>query len=113
MKLLVLVLNKVELLDELLEGFAKERISGATILNSLGMAHKLYQSGYEDDSFLGSLRALLEPEHEESRTVFAVLKEEEVDKAIRVIEGVVGDLSQPDTGIVFTLPVDFIKGAKR
>lgn len=113
MKLLVLVLNKVELLDELLEGFAKERISGATILNSLGMAHELYQSGYEDDSFLGSLRALLEPEHEESRTVFAVLKEEEVDKAIRVIEGVVGDLSQPDTGIVFTLPVDFIKGAKR
>ena len=39
-----------------------------------------------------------------------VLKDEQVDEALAAIEETVGDLSKPDTGIVFTVPVDFIKG---
>ena len=59
---------------------------------------------------MGSLRAILNPDREESKTIMAVLRDEQIPKAIQVIESVVGDLSKEDTGVVFTVPVDFQKG---
>lgn len=112
MKLMVVILNKMELLDELLEGFAGVHVGGATILQSKGMARELYQSGRENDMFLGSLRAILDPDREENCTILTVVKEEMIEELVAVIERVVGDLTKPDTGIVFTLPVEFIKGIK-
>ncbi len=108
MKLLVLILNKVETLEPLLARFTDLQINGATILNSTGMARAL--SDYMDDSFLGSLRAILDPDRDENKTILTVLRDEQVPSAVEAIEDVVGDLSQPDTGIIFTVPVDFIKG---
>lgn len=111
MKLLVLILNRVEGLDDILEGFAQMQLVGATILQSQGMARALFQSDkYEDDSFLGSLIGLLDPEREKNKTVLTVLEDAQVPIAVEVIEKVIGDLSKPDSGIVFTLPVDYIKG---
>ena len=83
MRLLVFVLNRVECLDELLAELAESGIQGGTILNSTGMAN---------------------------RTILIVLKEEQVEGAMRIIRRVVGDLSQPDTGVAFTLPIDFTEG---
>lgn len=37
MKLLVIILNKTECLEELLEAFSENNISGATIIDSKGM----------------------------------------------------------------------------
>lgn len=110
MKLMVVVLSKIELLDELLGGFIEAGIRGATILQSRGMARELYNSGRNSDMFLGSLRAILDPDREESRTILTVIKDEQVQDAVHVIEATVGLLTEPDSGIVFTMPVDFIKG---
>ena len=41
MKLLVLILNKVEKLEEVLEGYLEVGISGSTIIDSVGMGHVL------------------------------------------------------------------------
>ena len=41
MKLLVLILNKVEKLEEVLEGYLEVGISGSTIIDSVGMWHVL------------------------------------------------------------------------
>ena len=110
MKLLVLILNKVELLDELLEALAEEHIGGATILQSRGMAQELCRNSMENSSFLGSLRLLLDPDREQNLTIMTVVRGEQVPVAVDVIERVVGDLDRPDTGVVFTLPVDFTRG---
>ena len=110
MKLLVLILNKVELLDELLEELARAHIGGATILQSRGMAHELYRNSMDVSSFLGSLRLLLDPDREQNLTILTVVHEDKVPVAVEIIERVVGDLSRPDTGVVFTVPVDFTKG---
>ncbi len=110
MKLLVLILNKVELLDELLEELARSHIGGATILQSRGMAQELFHNSLEDSSFLGSLRLLLDPDREQNLTVLTVVREEQVPVAVEIIERVVGDLDRPDTAVVFTVPVDFTKG---
>ncbi len=80
MKLLVFVLNRVEKLEPAL------------------------------NSFLGSLRAMMEPDRVENCTVFMVLKEEDVPCAIACVEEVAGSFDAPNSGIVFTVPVDFIKG---
>lgn len=108
MKLMVFILNKVEALEPLLTAFADHGIGGATILSSTGMARALH--AYDDDSIFGSLRAILDPEREANKTIMTVLKDEQVDVALAAIEETVGDLSRPDTGIVFTVPVDYIKG---
>lgn len=104
MQLLLIVLNKTEKLDELLESLIKQGISGATILNSVGMIRELSRNN-EYFPIIGSLRYLIDPERTESKTIFLVLKDEQIEKAKEIIRKTVGDLSKPDTAIVFTLPV--------
>lgn len=109
MRLLVFVLNRVDCLDELLAELAESGIQGGTIFNSTGMATELSHSD-EYDFIFGSLRAFLDPDRAENRTILIVLKEEQVEGAMKIIRRVVGDLSQPDTGVAFTLPIDFTEG---
>ncbi len=109
MKLLVFILNEVEKTEELLKAFQKADIKGATLINSTGMANALLASG--DDEVFGSLRHLLNVNRNENRTFLLLMEARLVKSAVAVIESVVGDLSRPNTGIVFTLPVDLVKGA--
>lgn len=110
MKLLVFVLNKVEKLEPVLNKLEHLGICGATILESRGMAMAL--ENYFDGSFIGSLRAVLEPDREENRTVFMVLKDEDISKTVNAIESVAGSFEEPNSGIAFTLPLDFVKGIR-
>ena len=108
MQLVIIVLNKVEFLEDLLVRFADDGISGATILDSTGMAQVLGHS--EDLSIFGSLRLRSNPEREESKTIFTVIPEEKVAVLRKAFNDVVGDISQPDTGILIGVPVDFVDG---
>lgn len=108
MKCLVFILSQVEKLNDLLRELQDNGIRGATIINSTGMAQALYSSNQE--AVFGTLRQLLNANREENRTIFVVLPEEKVATAIDIIESVVGDLSKPNRGIVFTLDVDNLKG---
>lgn len=110
MKLLVLVLNRTEKFDMLLKTLASNNITGATIISSKGMAHELMANN--DLGILGSFRHLLDDSHKESKTMFMVTEENKVPVIIEVVESVVGSLDLPDTGILFTVPVDFTRGFK-
>jgi hypothetical protein len=111
MKLLFFVLNKTDQLDAVLTEFANRSIGGATILDSMGMARLLSQEHNEDEiPFLGTLRTFLNPARQKSNLILTVLSDERVAEAVDAIESVVGDLSEKDTGIVFSLPIDFAKG---
>lgn len=112
MQLMVLVLNKVEVLDTLLERFMENNICGATILNSTGMVRELAKSGDDFPIFGGSLRMLIDPERKESKTLFMVLTDEKAEQAKKIIREVVGDLSKPDTAVIFTLPVLSTEGVE-
>lgn len=111
MQLMVMVLNKVEVLDTLLEKLMEKGICGATILNSTGMVRELSKYN-EDFPIFGTLRMLIDPERKESKTLFMVLKDEKVEKAKQIIREAVGDLSQPDTAVIFTLPVLSAEGVE-
>lgn len=111
MKLLFLVLNKTEKLDDILSEFVKNNIKGATIIDSMGMA-QLLNAKYDEDelSFLSSLRSFLNPEREKNNIVFTVIEDNMLDIAVKSIENVIGDLCTKDTGVVFSVPVDYVKG---
>ena len=106
MQLLVIVLNKLECLDKLLTALEKEHIPGATILDSRGMAQQL--EGHDELRFLGSLR--MNPAHKENKMIFMVLDGEKVRTVSRVVNEVTGGLDQPDSGILFTVPISYVEG---
>lgn len=109
MKTLVLILNKVDLLDKLLNSLSDNGITGGTILNSTGMAKSLAKD--ETSGIFGSLRLFLDPNRKESKTLLFVQNEETILKTIKIIKSIV-DLSKPDSGIIFTMPIDFVEGLK-
>ncbi len=108
MKLVTIILNKTECLDHILEEFTANGVSGATIIDSKGMVQELNE--HEDLSFLVSIRSLLEPSHKENKTIIMVAKDEDVKKISAIVNEVTGGLSKPDTGILFTLPIDHLEG---
>jgi hypothetical protein len=59
-----------------------------------------------------SLRMLLDPGHKESRTIFMVIKEEQIPTISEIVNDVTGGLDQPDSGIIFTVPVGYTEGFK-
>ena len=112
MKLLVFILNNTDKLEELMVELSEAGIRGATVLESSGMAQVLTHSK-EDDPLIGYLRTLIDPSKETNKTILFVAEDEDIITIRKVINDVVGDLSQPQTGIVFTVPVDFTDGIKK
>lgn len=106
MKLLIFVLNKEELTEQVLEKFVELGVPGATIIDTVGMGRVLSQ---EIPIFAGFVD-LMAGARPSNKTIFALVRDESLEDVVRGIEEVVGDLDQPGTGVVFTLPVDYFKG---
>ena len=107
-QVLVTVLNKIELLDKLLDEFEKVGVSGATVISSVGMAHALAE--HEESHFISSFRAFFDVGHSESKTIFTVCSDEMAEKAKDAVRRIVGDLSKPDSAIMFSVPLLYIEG---
>lgn len=107
MKLLVFVCNKPDKLDEILEGFLEIGVTGATVIDSLGMGHIL---ATEVPIFAG-FRSLLSGAGSYNKLVLSVIKEpEKVRAAMELIEEVCGPLEKPGVGIAFTISVEEVRG---
>lgn len=111
MKLVVYVMNDPSLLEPFLRELNQKNIRGATIISSTGMARKLYES--DDMRFIGTLKALFDNPRVESNVIMMVLPDDLVPVAYQVIEKIAGDLSKPNSGIAFTLPIENVKGYKQ
>ena len=108
MNLVTIVLNKTEILEKLLRAFVENDIKGATIIESAGMARVLSEeSGI---SFINSLKLILDPDIETSKTIFLVADDNKVPVISKVLNEVTGGLDKPDTGIMFCTPVTYVEG---
>ena len=113
MQLLIYITKQLEKLPTVLSGFMEEGIRGATVVDSQGALRTIASDSVDAPPIFGSLRRFLNPGGEEEKMVFVVLPEEKLETAKEVIRRTV-DLSRPDTGIFFTLPVNDVEGlAKR
>lgn len=107
MNLLVLVLNKEENLDEILEVFVEVGITGATILDSVGMGHKL---AYDIPIFAGLRKSIKTSDY--NKTIFSVVQDDEtLEEAIKLI-GEIIDFEEPGTCLLFVVPLLMVKGLK-
>lgn len=106
MKLLVLFLNKIEKLEEVLEGFVEIGITGATVIDSVGMGHILS----EEVPIFAGLRFMFAGAKTHNKAIFSVIKDEKEEEAIRLLHKILGDLKKPGTGIAFTLTLDRVEG---
>ena len=106
MYLVLFVLHDCELMDGVLDAWERVGVSGATILHSYGLG-RVRQAGLRDDfPLFPSIEQLLESNEEFSRTLFTVLEEQEkVDRVVSATQSIVGDLSEPNTGMLVVLPI--------
>jgi len=53
---------------------------------------------------------LKEEDKEENKMLLFVLKNDEIAKTKKTIHNILGDFNSPNTGIMFTLPIDSAEG---
>jgi nitrogen regulatory protein P-II 1 len=110
MKLLVFVLNDDEHLEGVLEAYIEAGVSGATILDSEGMGRFL---AYEVPLF-ADFKDYMQGNKPKNKTILAVIHDNAVLERLKpLIDGVVGGLSKPGAGVMFTVPVDWFAGPVR
>lgn len=105
-QVLFVVLNEMDYLNEILDGFVDVGVSGATILESQGMANIIVNSNKQHIFLYGQLKALMQDALPYNKTIFTVLENQElVDKAVAVVQNVIGDVPKPGVGFMFSLPI--------
>jgi nitrogen regulatory protein P-II 1 len=113
MNLVVLILDCTELCPDLLHAWEEAGAVGITILESTGLG-RLRGLMRDDLPLMPSLRDVLASQEEHHRTLFAVVPDEViVDRIVAATEQVIGDLSQPNSGLLFVVPVSRVVGLQK
>jgi hypothetical protein len=102
-ELLIIIINKEEYFEKILSILLELDVTGATILDSEGLGHFL---AYEVPIFAG-LRQLVGESKSPSKTILALVEGRDLLERLNEFlkeEGI--DFSEPETGVVFTVPVN-------
>jgi hypothetical protein len=103
--MILFVLDDPEKLNTVLQAWETAGIGGVTILESTGL-HRVQRKFIP----MRYVPALI-PEEENHLTLLAITPDEaHVRAALAAAEGVVGDLSNPNTGIFAAWPLSVVKG---
>ncbi|MDD6401152.1 MAG: hypothetical protein PUG10_06040 [Lachnospiraceae bacterium] len=109
MNLLVVILKKANLVADICKELAEKGVHGGTIIDGTGMASVIEKM--DDLPMFGMLKAILadDDDNEVVKTMLFVMDDEELVTAKKIINEVVG-LDEPNTGIMFAVPVSFVEG---
>lgn len=109
MHMVLFVLNDPNKLDAVLDAWDAIGVTGATIIESTGRYRRRAQRVRLPlrFAFEGAVGDCMECNY----TLFALVQDADVvRKCIEATEGVVGDLSGPDTGVIAAWPLSIVKG---
>ncbi|HEX9746005.1 MAG TPA: hypothetical protein VGB30_11330 [bacterium] len=109
MYLLVIILDNYTHLQEVLTRFRDAGVMGATVIQSAGMGKtSLYSS---DAPLIATMSRMFERNAVNNHTVLSVIKTREtLQQAMDAVVEVVGDMSVPDKGIMFSLQIENVVG---
>lgn len=108
---LVFVLDNPALLNEVLEAWTSAGVKGITIIESTGVHRVRGRVSAHDAPMMLGLSRLLRTDQVGHNTLFAIVEDMAVvDRVKAATEAVVGDLSGPNTGILFAVPVAAVWG---
>lgn len=108
-----LVVDDLNSYPRVLDAWHAAEAPGITILESTGMG-RLQKGRFLDNlPMMPSLSDLLRSQEHRHRTIFSVVEGEEmVNRLIGITEDVLGDLNDPDTGMLVALPVSHAAGVR-
>lgn len=111
MQLLFIILKKTEMVDILMRELANAGVHGGTVLESTGMVKSL-STGPEGIPIINAISAMLNgtTPTANSTTILLALPEERLEIAKEVVHKTIGDLSKPNAGVMFALPITFSEG---
>lgn len=109
MFLVILILHDPDLLDAVLEAWVKLGVEGATVIHSTGLGRLYQKQALRDDlPLLPSLDDFFdEPQAQAlSRTIITAIKDETlIEKLLNAAQHIIGDLNEPDTGLMIVTPL--------
>ena len=113
--LVIAVVDELEKCPMLLEAWERAGTRGITILESTGLGRVRQGNSLRDDlPLMPSLRNLFQTREEPHRTLFTVVRDEEmVDRIFEATEMILGDLDKPNIGVIFALPVTRAMGISK
>jgi hypothetical protein len=111
-ELVVLVLNDPNLAERVLTAWVNTGVPGVTLVPSTGLRYHVGKQALRDDlPLIPSLADLLEGREEPHCTLLAVVAAGfNVEALVTATEAITGPLAEPDTGILFTVPVTRVWG---
>ncbi len=111
-KLVILVLDNVDKLEDVLYTWRLAGCGGVTILESSGAARLLAHAGARDDMpMFPGLRSLLTRQEVHHRTLFTVIGDDvDLEAFFDATEAVIGPFEESHTGVIFALPVLSARG---
>lgn len=110
-QMVLLIVAKLDQCPTILDAWEAAGVGGITILESTGLGRVRQASIRDDIPLMPSLSRLFQNREVRHRTIFTVVDSDEmVDKLIEVTENQLGDLNNPDNGVMFVLPVSRVVG---
>lgn len=105
-QVLFIVLNELDYLNDILTGFVDIGLSGATILDSQGMANIIVNNNNQKTFLYGHLKKFMQDSLPYNKTIFTVVENERsLNEAVAVVQKVIGDVPKPGVGFMFSLPI--------
>jgi nitrogen regulatory protein PII len=107
MKLLFIVVNAPERLEETLEGLIEAGVTGATVVESVGMGRII-----EAVPLFAGMRSLFRSAKPRNNTVFSVIRDGQVEETMAMLDKILGARpgSPQGAGCAFILPVEKATG---
>ncbi len=108
-KLFICIIEKTERLNDVLEAVVECGVTRASIVDVRGMFEYLT----EEIPLFSGFKTLIDDPHPTNKMVISVMKnDEKVQEVMDVIEEIYGDFAQPNTGIMFSLDINTMRGLK-
>ncbi|MCL4803215.1 MAG: hypothetical protein KJ046_02855 [Anaerolineae bacterium] len=113
--LVMLVIDDLNQEMDIFDAWEDAGVGGITIIDSTGLARVRHKESLRGDfPLMPSLRSFFQSREEHHRTIFSIVEGEEmIEKLLQATESVTGKLSQPQTGIMFAMPLSFVAGVPR
>jgi hypothetical protein len=108
--MIMFVLDNPDYLDEVLDAWDEIGVTGVTIVESTGISRHR-QAKMVGTPLMAGINRIMHSNEEGHLTLFSIVKGElKVRQCIEAVEKIVGNLLDPNTGVMAAWPLTIVKG---
>jgi nitrogen regulatory protein PII len=105
MKLVLIVLNRTDLLEEVIEYFVEVGVKGGTVLDSVGMGKIMAY----DIPIFAAFKELMIGSKASNKVLFTTVDNNEIDDFMAGLDKII-NFNEPGTGVAFTFNIEEVYG---